>query len=99
MYIGDDHRGHMVIDRTSQKNDPLAQEPGIDVETALTAARILDNLRNEVIIVDLYRTAIAHGGGFPDENARVETTRRLCPRLTNKDTILARKCEQSFGLG
>ena len=45
--LGGDQRGHMVLDRAGDEDDPLAQQPRVNVEAALAAVRLLDDDRNE----------------------------------------------------
>ena len=46
----------MVLDRARDEDDPLAQQPRIDVEAALAPVGLLDDdgneLRNDVLMVD-----------------------------------------------
>src|SRR4029453_8131450 len=42
-----DQRGHMVLDRTGDEDDPLPQQPGIDVEAAFASVRLFDDDRDE----------------------------------------------------
>jgi hypothetical protein len=48
----------MVFDRAGEEDDALAQEAGIDVVRALAARGVFDDLRDEILIIDLY--GIAH---------------------------------------
>ena len=54
--LGGDEPGHMVLDRAGDEDDPLAQQPRIDVEAALAPVGLLDDdgneLRNDVLMVD-----------------------------------------------
>ena len=45
--LGGDQRGHMVLDRAGDEDDPFAQQPRINVEAALAAVRLLDDDGNE----------------------------------------------------
>jgi hypothetical protein len=49
----------MVFDRTRDEDDPLAQQPRIDVEAALSPVRLLDDdgdeLRNDVLMIDHWK--------------------------------------------
>src|SRR5690606_41140105 len=43
--LGDDQRGHLVLDFAGHEHDPLAQQPAEDVEAALATAGALDHHR------------------------------------------------------
>jgi hypothetical protein len=45
--LGDDQRGHLVLDLAGDEHDPLAQQPAEDVEAALAAAGAFDHHRHE----------------------------------------------------
>ena len=49
----------MVLDRAGDEDDPLAQQPRIDVEAALAPVGLLDDdwneLRNDVLMVNHWR--------------------------------------------
>src|SRR5882672_11744787 len=50
----------LVVDRRSDENDALFQEPRVDVEGALSASRVLDHHRYEVAGRPLYQSHIPH---------------------------------------
>src|SRR5205823_12679375 len=41
---------HVVVDRRAEEDDALLQQPGVDVERTLSAARLLDDDGNEVVL-------------------------------------------------
>ena len=43
-----DQVGDVVVDRMAQKDDPILEQPRIDVVGAFAAARLLDDHRNQV---------------------------------------------------
>ena len=45
--LGDDEVGELVVDRLGDEDDPLAQQPGVDVEGPLAAGSLLDDHRNQ----------------------------------------------------
>ena len=53
--LGGDERGHMVLDRAGDEDDPLAQQPRENVEAALAPVGLLDDdgdeLRNDVLVI------------------------------------------------
>ncbi|MNN31758.1 hypothetical protein D3C81_1454570 [compost metagenome] len=58
--LGADQRGHAVLERTGQEDDPLAQQARKDVERPFAAAGLLHHHRHQVVgdVVD----RIAHEG-------------------------------------
>jgi hypothetical protein len=46
--LGGDERGHMVLDRAGDEDDPLAKQARVDVETAFAAVGLLDDDRDEL---------------------------------------------------
>ena len=48
-------RGHVVLDRAGDEDDPLAQQPRVDVEAAFAPVGLLDDdrdeLRNDVLVI------------------------------------------------
>jgi hypothetical protein len=47
-HLGDDHVGHVVVDRADQEDHPLLQQARVDVVGALAAAGLFDHHRHEV---------------------------------------------------
>ena len=45
--LGDDEVGHVVLDRVAQEDDPLLEEPAVDVVGPFAATRGLDDHRHE----------------------------------------------------
>ena len=45
--LGDDQVGDLVGDRRAEEDDPLVQQPGVDVERALSAGGLLDDHRDK----------------------------------------------------
>src|SRR4051794_26228940 len=45
--LGDDEVGDLVVHGRAQEDDPLVEEPGVDVERALPAGGLLDDHRYE----------------------------------------------------
>ena len=41
--LGGDEAGHMILDRTRDEDDPLAQQPRINIEAALAPVGLLDD--------------------------------------------------------
>src|SRR5712692_8119187 len=46
-HLGDDQVGTAVVDHALQKDDPVFQEPAVDVENALFAAASFDHVGNQ----------------------------------------------------
>jgi len=49
-HLGNDQARHHIVDCGADKNDPLFKQPGKDIESALTAACLFDNHRNELVV-------------------------------------------------
>ena len=47
--LGDDQVGDRVVDRRAEEDDALLEQPGVDVERALAAVRLLDDRGDEVV--------------------------------------------------
>jgi hypothetical protein len=45
--LGDSEVRDLVVDRRAEEDDPLVQEPGVDVERALTERRLFDHHRDQ----------------------------------------------------
>src|SRR5208282_926255 len=50
-------RGHAVLDGAGQEYDALAQQARINIEAAFAARRVLDDLRDEILVIDINRIA------------------------------------------
>ena len=40
--------GDLIVDRRAEEDDAVLQQPGVDIERALTAVRALDHHRDQV---------------------------------------------------
>src|SRR5438045_9103030 len=60
--LGHDQVGDSVVDRRAQEDDPLLEEPRVDVEGALAAVRLFDDRRDEVVAV-VHSAAASAGSG------------------------------------
>ena len=49
--LGDDHVRDVVLDLLAQEDDPLAEQPGVDVERALAPRGLLDDHRDQCHVV------------------------------------------------
>ena len=59
--LGADQRADLVVNRAGQEDDPLLQQPGIDVESPLAPGGLLDHHRHQGVVIDLDRVAVPHG--------------------------------------
>src|SRR5829696_3574028 len=46
-HLGDDQVGDLVVDRRAEEDDAFVEQPGVDVERALAARRLLNDHRNK----------------------------------------------------
>jgi hypothetical protein len=47
-HLGDDQVGDLIIDRSTQEDDAVLQQPRVDVERSLTPVRAFDDHRDEI---------------------------------------------------
>src|SRR5512133_2732805 len=47
--LGHDQVGHVVVDRGAEEDDPLVQQPRVDVEGPLAAVGLLDDDRDQIV--------------------------------------------------
>jgi hypothetical protein len=48
-HLGDDHIGYVIVDRGTQEDDAVFQQPRVDVEGALATICALDNGGDEIL--------------------------------------------------
>ena len=49
-HLGNDQARYHIVDCRADENDPLFEQPGKNIEGALTAACLFDNHRNELVV-------------------------------------------------
>jgi len=55
--LGDDQGGHAVLDRPGDEDDPLLEQPRVDVIGPLATVGLFDHHGDEVLHVEIYRVA------------------------------------------
>src|SRR6266511_2895770 len=89
--LGHEQVGDGVVDRRAEEDDPLVQQPRVDVERALAAVGLLDDDRDQIVRGGLHRRyslgseassgAASYGSACSTRNAKA-LLRRISPRIT-----------------
>ena len=98
--LGADQRADLVVDRAGEEDDPLLQQAGIDVESALAAGGLLHHHRHQVVAIDLDGIAILHGCHLQVGVSRIDKWNRTGLQLARRPVVgprsSARRCHVAW---